>query len=67
MEPTVKRVMAGPVIDDLDMLIRVVELSDGSGRSEVFKDGRWVPGSNPGEVFRLPLASPEDLRRLGAE
>lgn len=66
--PEVAKVVTGPVVSD-GRLLRIVELSDGSGRVEMFSEAerRWVSGGGDvAEVMGAPAASEELLRKLGA-
>ncbi len=63
-EPTVVRVVDGPVVYDGE-LMRVVELSDGSGRSEVWGPKGWTVGASPADVLRGTPVSASELAAFG--
>jgi hypothetical protein len=64
-EPTVVRVLVPPVLSGLNVLVRMVALSDDSIRTEVWNDGAWVPGADCSVLVSCPPALPEELRALG--
>ena len=69
MEPSFKSVLIAPSETDFG-IARVVELSDGSGRAEVFDEAAksWVPspkGLTLGEISDGKAVSPALAARLG--
>lgn len=63
-----KRVILGPVSNDASTILRLVELSDGSGRVEIWSPvrKRWEPGgASVGQVALAGNTTEEKLKFFG--